>query len=135
MVNGFQSVTNTHCLMSNLRHFIIIVFSMYFWQMYWVSFCLHMSRISTRSCLRQIPLPLELPAGFNIQIFLSPSRSNYGYYFLSSFITDTASAKSGYLEPISSIYYSFSLASSSSLDLSSCLSSSPYSSSSSYESS
>ena len=47
-VSGFHEVTRTHCLMSNLRFLTINVFSMYFWQMYCVSFCLHRSRIYTR---------------------------------------------------------------------------------------
>jgi len=43
-----------------------------------------MSIISTRDLNRQIPLPLEEPAGLTIHIFLSPSIPNYGNFFFNS---------------------------------------------------
>lgn len=75
-VRGFQSVTITHYLRSNLRHFARRLVSMYFWTIYCVSICLQTSRISTSCLNKHIPLPLLLPAGLTIQMFFSPSIPN-----------------------------------------------------------
>lgn len=83
-VNGFQSVTSTHYLISNFLHFTISGFSMYFCAIYCASFCLQRSRISTNDLQRTIPLPLDDPAGLTIQIFYWPLTLNCGYFFFIS---------------------------------------------------
>ena len=73
-VRGFQSVTSTHCLMSNFLPWITRGRSMYFWATHFsVRSCLTYSKISWRLLKQRMPLPRLLPPGLTIQILCIPS--------------------------------------------------------------
>ena len=74
-------MTNTHCLISNLRLLIIKGFSIYFWTITPESFvALRLTSIGSNELTHVTPLPLLKFEGFNIHIFLKPLRLYCGKY-------------------------------------------------------